>query len=310
MPSDRPAVNPHTFRKRPSVTTIDQQQQKRPRYVDAPSAPTEARVVDFDQVFQDGNAQVKYLIAQHPSKTGEWYILECKEHRKHFVKNPILGAAKHLAGHGHGLTKEHSLAVRTLGTRVLNCNTALAEKNNDVARDAFSKQLGFPPRSRVPNRRIRRHPGNGAENDRSLQDHGEQTGSQESPGTSIPECVLSPVVGEIYAARYPRMRFIYPVLVLPWASFGHFKWKEPLLRLTPPCYLFDRKLDPYPRGWAKGYEDGGPLVNQRQYPVIYFDGRRFPVQSDVGWVPVSSFTTFDPDNTNIVHQKAVAEFLQ
>ncbi|KAH7141970.1 hypothetical protein EDB81DRAFT_653762, partial [Dactylonectria macrodidyma] len=292
MPSDPPAVNLRPSSKRPSATTIDQRQ-KRPRHADIPSASTEESVVDFYQVFQDGNAQVKYLIAQHPPKTGEWYILECKKHRKHFINNPVLGAAKHLAGHGHRLTKEHSLAVRTLGTRVLNCNAALAEKNNDVARKFFNMGLGFPPRSRDSNRGTRPHPENGVERDRPLHDHGEQIRSQESSGTSIPEGVLIPVVGEIYAAHYPRFRFLYPVLVLPWASFGHFKWKASLLRITPPCYLFDKKLDIYPRGWAKGYEDGGPFVSQRQYPVIYFDGRRFPEQSDVGWVPVSSFTAFD-----------------
>ncbi|KAF4465159.1 hypothetical protein FALBO_8002 [Fusarium albosuccineum] len=305
QPSDPPAVNLRTPRKRPAATTLDQQQ-KRPRYADMPIASTDS-VVDFDEVFQDGNARVNYLIAQYPARTGEWYILECKEHGKHFVNNPVLGAAKHLAGLDHGLTREHSLAVSTLGTRVLNCNATLAEKNNVVARDAFSKQLGLPPRSRDSNKRTRPPM---TESDRPLHHHGEQTQSQESPGIPLPEGILIPVVGEIYAVRYPRIRFLYPVLVLSWPSFEHFEWKESLLRITPSCYLFDRKLDQYPRGWAKGYEDGGPLVSQRQYPVIYFDGRQFPKQSSVGWLPVSSFKAFDPEDTSIGHRNSVAEFLQ
>ncbi|KAF5009161.1 hypothetical protein FDECE_4605 [Fusarium decemcellulare] len=291
MPSDPPAVNLRTPRKRPPATTLDQPQQKRPRYADMPIASTDS-VVDFDEVFQNGNAQVKYLIAQYPARTGEWYILECKEHGKHFVNNPVLGAAKHLAGLDHGLTREHSLAVRTLGTRVLNCNATLAEKNNAVARDAFSKQLGLPPRTRDPNKRTRPPL---TESERPLHHHREQTQSQESPGTSLPEGILSPVVGEVYAVRYPRIRFLYPVLVLSWPNFEHFKWKASMLRLTPPSYLFDRTVDQYPRGWAKGYEDGGPL---------------FPEKSSVGWLPVSSFKAFDPDDTRIGHRNSVAEFLQ
>ncbi|KAJ3534027.1 hypothetical protein NM208_g7718 [Fusarium decemcellulare] len=239
QPSDPPAVNLRTPRKRPLATTLDQPQQKRPRYADMPVASTDS-VVDFDDVFQDGNARVKYLIAQYPARTGEWYILECKEHGKHFVNNPVLGAAKHLAGLDHGLTREHSLAVRMLGTRVLNCNATLAEKNNAVARDAFSKQLGLPPRTRDPNKRTRLPL---TESDRPLDHHGGQTQSQESTEMPIPGGIVYPVIGEIYAARYPRIRFLYPVLVLPWSSFEHFKWKASLLRLTPRCYLFDKKLD-------------------------------------------------------------------
>ncbi|KAK7419642.1 hypothetical protein QQX98_003233 [Neonectria punicea] len=301
------ATNPRTSRKRPSETTIDQQQQKHPRHGYLPTVSAEENTIDFDQVFQDGNAQIKYIIAQYPALTGEWYILACKEHHRHFLKNPISGAAKHLASHVHGLTKEHSLAVQTLGMRVLNCTAALAEKNNEVARDAFSKRLGIPPGS---NERARPNPGNRAEGDRPLQDRDERIRPQESSGTSIPKDVVMPVVGEIYAAHYPRLRFLYPVLVLPWASFDHFKWKASLLRVTPACYLFDKKVDRHPRGWAKGYEDGGPLVGQRQYPVIYFDGRRFPDQSDVDWVSVSSFKAFDPNDTNIGHRNSVAAFLQ
>ncbi|SPJ79052.1 uncharacterized protein FTOL_07443 [Fusarium torulosum] len=68
-------------------------------------------------------------------------------------------------------------------------------------------------------------------------------------------------------------------------------------------------MDPYPCGWAKGYEDGGRLVNQRHYPVMFFDGRRFHKECGVGWVPLSSLETFHPDNTNIVHRRSVAKFL-
>ncbi|KAH6957846.1 hypothetical protein BKA56DRAFT_601507 [Ilyonectria sp. MPI-CAGE-AT-0026] len=293
MPSNVPAVDPHPSTKRPPVTIIDQQQQKRPRHGGEPE-----RVIDFDDVFQDGNAPVKYIIAQFPRRTGDWYILECKKHRKHFVHDPVHGAASHLASRKHSMTRGYTTAVETLGTRVLNCNDVLAEKNNEVARCAFKKRLELE-RSRCTEQ-TQLHSGDEIESDRPLQDL----------GTSIPKRVFTPVVGGIYAARYPKVRHIYPVLILPWESLELSKWKAVLLRRTPSCYLFDMEVDPYPRGWAEGYENGGPLASERHYPTIYFDGRQFPEESFVGWVRVSRFTPFDPDDLNIVNRSKVAEFLQ
>lgn len=293
VPSNVPAVDPHPPTKRPPVTIIDQQQQKRPRHDDEPE-----KVIDFDDVFQDGNAPVKYIIAQFPRRTGHWYILECKEHRKHFLHDPVHDAASHLAGPKHNMIRGYTTAVETLGTRVLNCNDVLAEKNNEAARCALKEKLELE-RSRYTEQTLL-HSGDECESDRPLQDL----------GTSIPKRVIAPVVGGIYAARYPKVRDIYPVLIMPLESLDLSKWKTVLLSRTPPCYLFDIDIDPYPRGWAEGYENGGPLANQRHYPAIYFDGRKFPEESLVGWVRVKRFRPFDPDDPNIVNRSKVTEFLR
>ncbi|KAJ4248066.1 hypothetical protein NW762_012836 [Fusarium torreyae] len=294
--------------KRPRMTTMDQQQ-KRPRYDNTPTNSTEERLINFDRVFQDGKAQIKFLIVQYPPKTGNWYILECKEHGKHFTKNPLKGAGKHLASNEHGLTREHSVAVDILGTRVINCDATLAEKNNVIAKEAFACGLGSPSKRQDSDERRQSHVGDKNEDRRPLQAHSEKPRFSEIVDMPSPGSIIIPSEGKIYATRYPKLRFFYPVLVLPWTSLAHFGWKAALLRLTPPCYTFEKKSDQYPRGWAEGYEDGGKLIGQRYYPVIYFDGRRFPDQCDVGWVPVSSLRTYDPNDANIVHRTSVAEYI-
>ncbi|KAF9771904.1 hypothetical protein IL306_010429 [Fusarium sp. DS 682] len=268
-------------------TTTSDQLQKRPRF--SPKSPNaaEERVIHFDQVFQNGNAQIKYIITQWPPEFGHWYILECKEHSKHFNRHPVIDAANHLAGPEHGLSKEHSLAIKMLGTRVLNCNGKLASQNNKIAMQVFAQGLRLPP----------------------------QTMAQETrdllPKGDLAQCYeVVPVVGRIYATSYPRLNHTYPILVMSWATFDHFSWREKLLNNTPSCYVFQKKVDRYPRGWAKDYEDGGSLFKYRKYPVIYFDERNFPDQCNVGWVPISSFKLYDPKNTNVVHSSLVDRFLR
>lgn len=290
-----------TPRKRASTTTNDQQQQKRQRHFNESPVFTE-ETIDFAEVFQDGKAQVKYLIWQYPPTTGGWYIFECKEHGQHFVNNPIKGAAKHLSSQGHGLSREHALAVRTLGTRVLNCDAALAEKNNAMAKEAFSKNLGLPWSESQETQ-------NRADKPTQHLDRGKQTESREVPDEPVAE-IVHPVVGDIYAVSWRGVKSFYPALVLPWTSFNHFSWKTALLRETPECYLFDKAKDPYPRGWAKGYESGGPLVNERMYPVIYFGkGDMFPGDADVGWAHVSKFKEFDENDTTVYYREKVAEYI-
>jgi hypothetical protein len=103
--------SPHSYlmvylripRKTPQTATVDQQQ-KSPRYSDGRTTSTEERIIEFNEVFRNGNDSVKYLISQLPPKLGQWYILECKKHRKHFFNNPLIGATKHLASLVHQLT--------------------------------------------------------------------------------------------------------------------------------------------------------------------------------------------------------------
>ncbi|KAF5553505.1 hypothetical protein FNAPI_6737 [Fusarium napiforme] len=249
--------------------------------IEPPNIPEE-RVISFDQVFQDGKAQIKYIIVQHPPELGHWYILECKEHNKHFYKDPIQGATRHLIGQEHGISGDDSLAVKMLGTRVLDCNEKLAAKNNWITRRSFPQVTGP----------MRVTPGS-----RTKEDLTQEVG-------------IIPVVGEIYAARYPTKSHTYAVLVLPWTVFDHFPRMKQLLRDTPACFLFDKTVDQCPRGWAKGYEDGGHRFKERAYPVVYFHKDKFPEQCNVGWVPITSFEAYNPGHTEVVFPKIVDQYLR
>ncbi|KAF5654395.1 hypothetical protein FCIRC_13977, partial [Fusarium circinatum] len=257
-------------------------EQKRQRLPIEPFSIPEEQVIDFDQVFQGGNAQTKYIIVQHPPEFGDWYILECKEHNKHFLKDPIRGASQHLISQEHGINGDHSLAVKMLGTRVLNCNEELAAKNNRITRREFLQIVR--PTSVISGNRTKDNPTQGID--------------------------IIPIVGKIYATKFPKQSHTCPILVLPWTAFDHFPYMKQLLRDTPACFIFDKTVDKFPRGWAKDYEDGGRRFKDRAYPVVYFHKEKFPEQCDVCWVPITSFEVYDPEHTGVVCSKIVDRYLQ
>lgn len=53
----------------------------------------------------------------------------------------------------------------------------------------------------------------------------------------------------------------------------------------PKCYRITEDGDI--AGWAEGYEDDGPLVTKRDFPVMYFDGGR-----SVGWLRARDLSSF------------------
>ncbi|KAJ4149061.1 hypothetical protein NW754_000497 [Fusarium falciforme] len=280
-------------RKRPASPSGSRNEpEKRPRVDD----PLTQKSIDFDQVFQDGKAEIKYTIARYPRKDGNWYILECKEHGQHFTNDPILGAAKHLATAVHGnLPRKHELAVSILGTLVKNCTPTRVEMNNQVAQEAFDQGLGVPATIKRPRRP--RFDGGTAEPRAVIPGHPHTRSSQVVSG------IMNPKAGEIYAAYWKSSRSFYPVLILPWGSFQHIGFKGTLLDTgllddTPSCYAADGEAGE----WAEGYEEGGALVSKRQFPVVYFDELKFPEESSVGWVPVADLKHFDSHDMSILQR--------
>ncbi|KAI1204323.1 uncharacterized protein F4807DRAFT_337277 [Annulohypoxylon truncatum] len=89
---------------------------------------------------------------------------------------------------------------------------------------------------------------------------------------------------------------IYPVMVLGWDSQNGSGLKDSDLNATgllkkkakpPNCYTYDsRKIT----GWAPGYEDGGPKVRFRKFPVMFFDESQ-----TVGWFPARDLMKFPLD---------------
>ncbi|CVK96766.1 uncharacterized protein FMAN_11095 [Fusarium mangiferae] len=285
LPADTLVAHLRAPLKRVLAEASDQQQKRKRLHINSPDPPEE-RVIEFDQVFQNGDAQTKYIIVQHPPDFGHWYILECKEHGKHFHKDPIRSASRHLIGQDHGLNGDHSFAVKMLGTRVLHCNDLLAAMNNRIARQSFPEAVNVIPQRVTRGKRM------------LPQDYQAQG------------CEVIPVAGEIYSSKSASQGNMYPVLVLPWKAFHHFPQTKQLLNSTPSCYVFDKKVDQYPRGWAEGYEDGGVMLQNRSYPVVSFDKEDFPDQCTFGWAPLTSFKVYDPDHTSVVQSGIVNRYLR
>ncbi|KAH7109992.1 hypothetical protein B0J13DRAFT_578406 [Dactylonectria estremocensis] len=59
----------------------------------------------------------------------------------------------------------------------------------------------------------------------------------------------------------------------------------------PECYDYDPETKDLK--WKKGYEHGGPRVMEREFPVLYFDGNKFPDGSPADWVRAGDLQDLD-----------------
>jgi hypothetical protein len=246
----------------------------------SPTVPQAAseRTVSYEDVSgAPGNpALYKHVIVEFPQKTGNFYILRCDQHGVHFGEHPLRGAAKHLASAQHGnMNKEHRTAIRTLGHRVLGCTSELAEQNNEQVVKAFKNgykafnannlsqtkraELGYGPLEPLNSQKAALHRKQMAR-------------------------VTDPVPCRFYATSGGDLKC--PVLVLPWgdispaglrgtlADTGIFREAtddgKPLGPKLPKCYVYREARGRVVgiMGWAKGYENGGPLERKREFPVL------------------------------------------
>ncbi|KAF5634264.1 hypothetical protein F52700_5987 [Fusarium sp. NRRL 52700] len=268
---------------------------KRPRSnAPRPRGPlTGDRAIEFDDVYQEGNAPTKYIITEHK---GFWYILECKKHKLHFMSsNPIQGARRHLTAEAHGnLKAKHDETIRLLGTRVLNCDEDKAKRNNLAAQRPTYAQYGRPLSSVSA--------GSAHSNE------GPQTRStQFLPG-------IDPQPGEVYTTFWKKTKRFFAILVLPWGSFRQFGWDMNLMDNTellkkniPTCYDYDPITGT--AKWAEHYRPGGKYHHRRKYPVMYIDAPVFPWDCAIGWVAVNEFRAYDPNDEGIDHKDKIDEFI-
>lgn len=268
------------------------------------------KTIDFKDLFQGGKAKYRHKIFEYPKQSGKWYILKCDEHNLHFtLKDNMSEAARHLNSQLHGTLPQCSdIAVNILGTRVLNCGAAEAEKNNS----AFGRELkrGYQVLGEQPRRRQQRssnsdtadhirvrgsrsqtpsEPSDDDESDES-ESEDEQLDAQTIRPGSMPFCGDDTFeVGKVYLGLRPSYAHKHlsvhtmskwsAIMVLPIAgSFETVGLQGSIYntiltkKRTPVC--FDRcKTTRAILGWAKGYEDGGPKAMDRKVPVLYFDDK-------------------------------------
>ncbi|KPM43285.1 hypothetical protein AK830_g3269 [Neonectria ditissima] len=281
------------------------------------------RTIDFEEVFQNGNAEIKHTIVHFQD---EWYIIKCDEHGLTFEDNPMHAAAKHLSGAEHNhMTKEHYLAIRHLGVKVLNCSEELAEQNNEVTLEALRR--GYKPvTSTAEAKRLKRHTVHDllpvqSELEEEFYCEKEETvtiSRDDRMARKEFEGITNPTAGDIYRGVHYSSNFWYAVLVLPGVAtdkdvdIGVSATIQDLglTESLPPCCDFDVKTGVLT--WKKDYEDGGPSINQRQFPVMYFDGVEFPSKHSVGWVKAKDLRTVDVRGSSfqlVTNFKLVLKFL-
>ncbi|EXK80488.1 hypothetical protein FOQG_14982 [Fusarium oxysporum f. sp. raphani 54005] len=127
------------------------------------------------------------------------------------------------------------------------------------------------------------------------------------------EGITNPDAGSIYLAFWEKSKDWFAVLLLPMQdleSVGISGSIESLglAEVLPRCYC--DKQDGF--SWAEGFNDGEPLVMEREFPVTYFDGQDFPAKSAVGWVSARDLRQFDANNKNLLvpHIRSVRKFLK
>ncbi|KFA70705.1 hypothetical protein S40288_07601 [Stachybotrys chartarum IBT 40288] len=286
------------------------------------------RSVHFSKVFQDGNAPVKHVIVQWPPGKGSWYTIRCEEHDLNFKDNPVAGAAAHIRSKKHGeRSSDYATMLELFGTEVLGCNETLAEQNNAVARAAFkngygqsadgiaagsisiSKDIGLSGE-------IERIQG-GEETNESLYSLRQSqrlfslrqsqrlfsTRQSHQREHDVPEVVANPRGGQVYRAFCKMSKQWLAALLLPMGNLEDIGIPDTieglgLLEDLPQCYAYDSQRKTF--SWKEGYEDNGPRVMMREFPVMFFDGSPLPSRSCVAWVSARDLQVYDASAQDLV----------
>ncbi|KAF5716174.1 hypothetical protein FMUND_6517 [Fusarium mundagurra] len=297
-PTDRPnelhTIEQNTLsvpQKRPVDSQISPESRptKRVRSDVAQGPLTGDRTIEFDQVYQNGRAEPKYIIVKHDEF---WYILECKKHKLHFNNHPIRGAQKHLRSKKHNqISVNYEEAIRVLGTRVLHCTEDNVAENNEVARRPSYSEMGRPVNSLSP-----------------AVAHSLHTRSNQN----LTE--IDPKPGEVYTTFWSETKQFFAILVLPWRNVGDLgkdlslTVKDTvLIRNVPSCYRYNHVDESYE--WAPQYRPDGQCYSKRKYPIMYFDALVFPGECRVYWVAAREFQLYDPQVATIPFKGIVDSYI-
>ncbi|KAF2967443.1 hypothetical protein GQX73_g6142 [Xylaria multiplex] len=288
--------------------------------------PGALRTITFDEVYQNGQAEHKDTIVEFPPNTRKWYILKCEEHGIRFGQRPMPGAAKHLSGQLHkSQTRSNALAIELLGYRVIGCNQQLAELNNDVVRRAFAS--GYKPKNTMQKvNRVSETSKNmtqGASDDvencteaiTNLSEKGVTLRTDVGRESSLPSSqrrlkicregskiiITNPKTFHVYYCFWSPERRVYPAMILGWDDQKPGGLEKSLVttglldkeKSSPPsCYIYkyaEGSTNAAIVGWAPGFEDGGRRVEDRKFPVMFFDKKS---KVTWGWVSAKCLSKF------------------
>lgn len=160
-----PTMTSRLSKRRNVNTSADTSTNTSPPAAMALTDTDQLKEMNFNDVYKDGEAEIKYTIHDEQFKnpiTGiesRFWILRCKEHELHFA-NPVTlynlkSALRHLTGGRHGGQAGSKWAVlEAFGVAVRNCSLDKAEMNNA----AVSKTIenGYKAKTRVGTTGIKR----------------------------------------------------------------------------------------------------------------------------------------------------------
>lgn len=275
--------------------------------------PVVERTISFDEVYQNGQAQFKHKIFEYKQGSGNWYIARCDEHGVHFgFGNPVHGAAKHVHSPQHGnLEKKHELAIEICGHRIPDCTAELAELNNRAFEHALSTGYKVFNKNLLTKEGRRRLTGS-LEIQTSSETPTKKPAKQLAEPSPTPpppppppqikasDSALIPEACKFYQGLWQPTKKLYMLIVLPILPGGSLKsvglkeklQETDLIHNVPKCYRVDR-LSFQIKGWQPAYEDGGPKVAKREYPVMYFDNYQ---KHSLGWLTAAKLSPVDLDN--------------
>ncbi|KAJ3550307.1 hypothetical protein NM208_g30 [Fusarium decemcellulare] len=284
------------------------------------------KCISFEEVFQNGNAPVKTTIIQFPKGHGPWFILRCDQHGLNFRSHPLKGASAHLRSGKHGRLRYSSgiAVIQHFGVEVLGCNEELAETNNAAVTKADQSTLE-PLAIRVNDNAKTRHLTPRKEKRRKLPSSNRSRessagGADDKTPSKLQnsDAILNPAPGWIYLAYWETVRAWYPALILPQSHDDFDDIGVPdtpedlgLMERVPKCYIYDASTKGLK--WKAGYEDGGPLVAKRKFPVLFFNGGKFPDRNTAAWVSarnLQAFNVFHATSGLVPHLKSAQNYVR
>jgi hypothetical protein len=266
--------------------------------------PRTVTTISFDDVYQDGQAEIKYTIieCEHSLTTdasvkGRWWILRCEEHVLHYAfakRGNRSGPTRHLLQkHGEDSPDcETNRHIDVFGVLVLGCTAELAKKNNDDVEAAISN--GYDPKT--------------AANSEPVSVRKRRKTSSENEGAFGNEPILDPEFGKLYMARWGTQMFA--VALLPLRKLSTLippREMGVLMNAPPKCYNYDKETGLLSR-WAPGFEDGGPKVKQRAFPFRCFDNTEDIGQCSFALVKASSLHELDMSRVSPQYHAVIQEY--
>lgn len=258
------------------------------------SKPTK-RSIAFDDVRRNATEYgIWDKIVEFGKVTKSYYILFCDAHKLGFKnKIPAYAAGKHLDSPVHGkLPRDAATAIEHLGYIVTGCTAAQVDNHNQEV-DAATEN-GWTPVG------IRRSLKSGKiEGEKKARRSASQKILRTARvGIRAATGIQNPKTFHVYNGVWDNQN--WPILILGWdlqsepdipKSFPvRFSCLEDtgLLQKSakpPICYIYEGKKI---NSWAEGFEDGGPHMHLREFPVMFFNE-----QQETGWMPGSQLSKFD-----------------